>query len=98
MGGASCTEQTMQEQEANNLVSSSQDACGHDCGTSSLHGTRGALCTIAFDGKLIPLCLGLVGRGRGYFDFCGRYNMFGRASVHIGLYGRCRVPKGMSYF
>jgi hypothetical protein len=44
MGGASCTEKTMQEQEANNLVSSLQDACGHDCGTSSLHaGARGGL-------------------------------------------------------
>jgi hypothetical protein len=54
MEGASCTKQTMQEQEANNLVSSSQDACSHDRGTSSLHaGVRGGLCTIAFDGKLV---------------------------------------------
>jgi hypothetical protein len=54
MEGASCTKQTMQEQEANNLISSSQDACSHDCGTSSLHaGVRGGLCTIAFDGKLV---------------------------------------------
>jgi hypothetical protein len=54
MGGASCTKQTMHEQEANNLVSSSQDACGHDRGTSSLHASApGGLCTITFDGKLV---------------------------------------------
>jgi hypothetical protein len=54
MEGPSCTKQTMQEQEANNLVSSSQDACGHDRGTSSLRaGAHGGLCTIAFDGKLV---------------------------------------------
>jgi aerobic-type carbon monoxide dehydrogenase small subunit (CoxS/CutS family) len=54
MGGASCTKQTMHEQEANNLVSSLQDACGHDRGTSSLHASaHGGLCTITFDGKLV---------------------------------------------
>jgi hypothetical protein len=54
MEGASCMKQTMQEQEANNLISSLQDACGHDRGTSSLHaGARGGLCNIAFDGKLV---------------------------------------------
>jgi hypothetical protein len=56
MEGASCTMQTKQEQEANNLVSSSQDACGHDRGTSFLHASaRGGLCTIAFDGKLVAI-------------------------------------------
>jgi hypothetical protein len=54
MGGASCMKQTMHEQEANNLVSSSQDACGHDHGTSSFHASaRGGLCTITFYGKLV---------------------------------------------
>jgi hypothetical protein len=54
MEGASCTKQTMQEQEANNLVSPSQDACGHGRGTSSLYaGARGGLCTIVFDGKMV---------------------------------------------
>jgi hypothetical protein len=63
MGGASRTKQTMHEQEANNLVSSSQDACGHDRGTSSLHASaRGGLCTITFDGKLVATTTTTTGK------------------------------------